>query len=149
MGLSVEQKNSNMLARYHERKRQALTLLGGACVQCGTTEDLEFDHIDPATKTFTITERIFRTWDQLLPELAKCQLLCETCHAAKTNEHYKLQAARRPPRAKQLALPVRVPSVAHGSAAMYNHYKCRCPACREAHRLKMQAYRAQKGMASA
>jgi hypothetical protein len=31
-------------------------MLGGRCVRCGANEDLEFDHIDPSTKVFAVTE---------------------------------------------------------------------------------------------
>lgn len=42
------------LNRYEERRNKGLKLLGGVCVKCGTTENLQFDHIDPATKLFNI-----------------------------------------------------------------------------------------------
>jgi hypothetical protein len=50
-----------------------INMLGGTCVRCGTTEDLEFDHIDPATKRFAICADLTRAWSELLAEVAKCQ----------------------------------------------------------------------------
>ncbi len=73
--------------KYDEDRRVRLrALLGGVCVRCGTTDDLEFDHIDPATKSFAIGVSIHRRWSDLVAEVAKCQLLCGPCHRAKTAE---------------------------------------------------------------
>ena len=33
-----------------ERRKILIERLGGKCVKCGTTENLQFDHIDPNTK---------------------------------------------------------------------------------------------------
>lgn len=59
----------------------------GHCVKCGTTEELEWDHIDPGTKDFVISSNYGRTWARLLEELAKCQRLCKPCHIIKTVEN--------------------------------------------------------------
>lgn len=63
-----------------------LSTLGGQCVKCGSTEDLEFDHVDPATKSFTITAGWTRKLDLFMAELAKCQLLCQPHHLEKTKQ---------------------------------------------------------------
>lgn len=43
------------MKRYRDQRRaDAIELLGGRCVDCGSTEDLEFDHIDRSEKRFTI-----------------------------------------------------------------------------------------------
>ena len=36
--------------RYKRNRNEAVAKLGGKCVVCETTGQLEFDHIDPATK---------------------------------------------------------------------------------------------------
>lgn len=73
-----------MLARYHRRREEAIEQLGGKCTACGSTEDLEFDHIDPKTKTGD-TGKLFNQGEKRLQaELLKCHLLCKKCHAAKT-----------------------------------------------------------------
>ena len=59
-------------------------LLGGKCVVCGATEQLEIDHIDPATKEFELTKSNTYSRKKVMEELAKCQLLCKTCHLEKT-----------------------------------------------------------------
>lgn len=57
-------------------------MLGGKCVLCGATEDLELDHIDPATKW---KHRVFSySWPKIEAELKKCQILCAPCHFQKT-----------------------------------------------------------------
>jgi hypothetical protein len=79
-------RESDSQRRVHNRTR-ALTLLGGVCVWpgCNTTEDLHFDHIDPSLKSFQIAHRLASySWARLLPEIHKCQLLCEKHHVIKT-----------------------------------------------------------------
>jgi 5-methylcytosine-specific restriction endonuclease McrA len=61
----------------------ARALLGDECAQCGSTDRMEFDHIDPADKVAGITE-LWANWRSLLVELQKCQLLCHGCHWEKT-----------------------------------------------------------------
>ena len=67
---------------YAARRGKGIEYLGSKCAQCGATEDLEIDHIDPATK---VSHRIFSwSWARIETELGKCQLLCVPCHFAKT-----------------------------------------------------------------
>lgn len=76
---------------YPERKAKALELLGGSCAQCGETSDLDFDHISPKTKTIEVTDLLdTHSWDSILQEMEKCQLLCKNCHKQKTREDRKL-----------------------------------------------------------
>jgi hypothetical protein len=72
-----------MAARYHRRRAMAIALLGGKCVECGTTENLELDHIDPASKTFYVGGRTVSE-ARYLEELKLCQLLCTHHHKVKT-----------------------------------------------------------------
>lgn len=58
--------------------------LGGVCAHCGTTENLEFDHIDPQTKTSPINALLSYRWERIVEELNKCQLLCSACHLKKS-----------------------------------------------------------------
>jgi 5-methylcytosine-specific restriction endonuclease McrA len=72
------------IARHRRRLAEARAELGGRCVECGTTEDLEFDHIDPSTKRFKLSQGggyCQAVWDA---EVAKCQLLCAPHHHDKT-----------------------------------------------------------------
>jgi 5-methylcytosine-specific restriction endonuclease McrA len=67
-----------------ERRAECIAYLGGKCIGCGATSNLEIDHKNPASKSFTIGQRLFCSWATLLAELAKCHLLCKRCHARKS-----------------------------------------------------------------
>ena len=57
--------------------------LGKECVQCGSTENLEFDHINPALKlTRTPPQALGR--DNVDKEIDNLQVLCHNCHKVKT-----------------------------------------------------------------
>ena len=71
------------LKRYHERRNEFLEMLGGMCVECGTTENLEFDHIDPSTKTMNMGRMLNVSKQRALEELKLCQLLCKEHHIEK------------------------------------------------------------------
>jgi hypothetical protein len=65
--------------------------MGGKCIECGCTETLEFDHIDPSTKSFNIAAGYTKPKETLLAEVAKCQLLCNKCHIEKTKKDSKFR----------------------------------------------------------
>lgn len=76
------------LARYHRRRAEAIKLLGGKCVRCGSTVNLDFDHINKSTKNFTIAKIWSASEKRFTEELAKCQLLCrDKCHYEKSIEY--------------------------------------------------------------
>jgi hypothetical protein len=91
--------------------------LGGKCVECGCTETLQFDHIDPSTKSFNIATGYTKPKEVLLEEVAKCQLLCNKCHIEKTKKDAKFRpkscAGGRPLKYKNLGemLSIRVPQL--------------------------------------
>lgn len=70
--------------RYAKNRSEGIRLLGGSCVLCGSTKDLEFDHIDPNTKQHEMVTLWHRSREVWLAELEKCQLLCVPCHLVKT-----------------------------------------------------------------
>lgn len=71
--------------RHTENRAWAIDFLGGCCKSCGTQEDLEFDHVDPSTKSFNLGSHLGRySLKKLKAELVKCQLLCTACHKVKT-----------------------------------------------------------------
>lgn len=72
-------------ARHEKRTAMAVEYLGGVCVECGTTENLEFHHIIAASKSFNISSNVTRAWDKLCTELDLCELLCAPCHKTKTS----------------------------------------------------------------
>ena len=64
------------------RKRRAEWFADKVCAVCGTSENLELDHIDPTTK---VTHKVWSwTYTRRMAELAKCQALCEECHKKKS-----------------------------------------------------------------
>lgn len=92
----------------------------GPCAECGSREDLELDHKDRAQK---VNHRVWSwTAERREAELAKCQVLCRDCHQEKTRAE-------------------NVKPIVHGTADGYRNHRCRCPACREAHRLYHQGFR--------
>jgi transposase-like protein len=57
---------------------------GGCCAICGYARDpaaLQFHHLDPATKEFTLRNGDTRSLARMRAEAAKCVLLCANCHA--------------------------------------------------------------------
>lgn len=68
-------------ARY---KRQKAVLNGwkSPCAKCGETRlyVLDFHHIDPEEKDFTIGRASLRSAKQLYEEVKKCVVLCANCH---------------------------------------------------------------------
>ncbi len=100
-------------------KRRTLFFENKCCVQCGSKEKLELDHIDPKNK---ISNAIW-SWAEKrrIVELKKCQVLCEKCHKKKTKLWWE---SRRK----------------HGRT-MYK-YGCRCKICFTA----QQKHNAQRNM---
>lgn len=75
-----------VVRRNKERRRKMSIKIkeehGGSCVACGYNkciEALEFDHVEPKDKKYTVSSMR----DKLMPaleEAAKCLLLCCRCH---------------------------------------------------------------------
>lgn len=64
-------------------KIRAVIYKGGCCELCGYAnclKALEFHHIDPSKKIFSISGSHCRKWESIRAELDKCQLLCSNCH---------------------------------------------------------------------
>lgn len=57
----------------------------GPCVDCGSYEDLQVDHVDASVK---VTHRVW-SWSKARRgvELAKCVVRCNPCHVAKTTRN--------------------------------------------------------------
>ena len=55
------------------------------CVDCGETDPLvlEFDHL--GDKEFEISQALIdRSWQSILEEIAKCDVVCANCHRRRT-----------------------------------------------------------------
>lgn len=81
-----------MVERYHRRRAEYLEKLGGRCVDCGQAENLEFDHDDPATKSFDVGKAI-SGWSKsrLDAEMLKCVLRCKAHHKAKSDSELSVE----------------------------------------------------------
>src|SRR5262245_13730443 len=85
----INNKHQNYAAqqqRGYKRKARLIQMKGGSCQICGYDKNqsaLCFHHIDPTTKSFQIDIRRCpnNSWDNLMREVSKCQLLCLNCHA--------------------------------------------------------------------
>lgn len=63
-------------------RERAIAYLGGSCRICGYDKcfsAMDFHHLDPLGKDFTISEAM-TSWERIQPELDKCDLLCANCH---------------------------------------------------------------------
>lgn len=127
-----EERRAYMNAYYAKRMSEAVASLGGACAVCGTTEQLEFDHIDPSTKIDCVTSLAMRSRKLFFAEVAKCQLLCKEHHIEKTRAEGSLKG--RPPQ------PIK-----HGTEWAYKRHKCRCELCCTERAKRLKKYRHDKG----
>ena len=94
------------------------------CLGCGSKENLEIDHIDASKK---ISHKVW-SWSENRrnEELAKCQVLCHSCHVLKSKSSGVWQIAE------------------HGGYTMYTKHKCKCTLCRKWKR-KVNAQRKERG----
>jgi len=123
MGYKDREKQRQFNREWRASRRQAWLDENGPCVQCGSNQDLEVDHIDPELK---VTHNIW-SWseERRLAELSKCQVLCAECHKKKTYAQRKRRAV-------------------HGSDCMYNYHGCRCDLCRQYQSARMEKYNRRK-----
>ena len=119
-----------MFKRYHKRRLEAIKLLGGKCVKCESTKDLQFDHIDPTTKSFTIAKQSSIAEYKFWLEIKKCQLLCQECHTKKTLNDLNRVSAK----------------TTHGTLSSYRY--CKCNLCKAANNLKSRIYKNKRKLAS-
>jgi hypothetical protein len=66
-----------------EIKRRCIEYKGCKCQICGYSTyqgSLDFHHLDSDEKKFSIGHRHMRNFENLIPELDKCILVCKNCH---------------------------------------------------------------------
>jgi hypothetical protein len=70
--------------RRRKVKEKLVEYFGGKCKLCDYSkcqQALEFHHLDPDQKKFTLGEKgACRKWEEMLAEAKKCVLLCSRCH---------------------------------------------------------------------
>lgn len=76
-----EEQNKYQLEWIRKRKEEWFSK-NGPCVDCGTWENLQLDHVDPSQK---VTHNVW-SWrkDRRDAELAKCVVRCKTDHDKKS-----------------------------------------------------------------
>ena len=61
------------------------------CELCGCTDNIEFDHIDPATKKQRLGKYDWWSWnggvEAMKDEMKKCRPLCRPCHDKQPTSH--------------------------------------------------------------
>ena len=87
-----EQTNTyhSQTTRALKRKLKLIEMMGGGCSNCGYATNisaLHFHHINANEKLFKLGARILsnRSWEAILEEAQKCELLCANCHAEEHN----------------------------------------------------------------
>jgi len=66
-----------------ELKIKAVEYMGGKCFVCNYNKcisALEFHHIDPDQKEFSVSQLRTYSWEKVKNELNKCICLCSNCH---------------------------------------------------------------------
>lgn len=68
--------------KWVQNRRQNWLNENGPCIDCGSDEELEVDHVDQTEK---ISHRVW-SWskERLAEELAKCVVRCHSCHQKRT-----------------------------------------------------------------
>ena len=96
-----------------KKRRDAWFADNGPCIDCGSWEHLEVDHVDRDQK---IDHKVW-SWreSRRLAELSKCVVRCNTCHKKHTAEQCR-ELFSRP--------------ITHGTVSAYLKRKCKCDICR-------------------
>jgi len=103
-----------------KNKEHFTKLLGGKCSRCNSTEYLRFHHVNEDTKSFNVGEGWGRESKSLEEEVAKCILLCASCHR---QHHVKFK---------------------HGYSA-YKENVCKCDICHQMYLKYWEDYRRKNG----
>lgn len=77
---------SSKNARFR-RKQKIIELKNKPCTDCGVRYPhyvMQFDHIDD-NKIDSVSKLMIKSsWQTVLDEIAKCELVCANCHASRT-----------------------------------------------------------------
>jgi hypothetical protein len=81
---SAEYHRAYNRERYRRLRAEYVAQLGGKCVDCGTEEDLEFDHADASSKSVEVAKMLNYSKAVRDAEVKKCVLRCSSCHRRKS-----------------------------------------------------------------
>lgn len=73
--------------KYEDRRVQLDALKGTPCVDCDKLFPpcaMDFDHRDSTTKVQDVSQMLMGSWQSVLSEVAKCDVVCATCHRLRT-----------------------------------------------------------------
>jgi hypothetical protein len=75
----IEQTNHQRIFEYK---------LERGCLDCGERDPtvLEFDHLRDKVMAVSVLIRYVNTWESLLAEIEKCDVVCSNCHTRRTAE---------------------------------------------------------------
>ena len=96
--IATKKKKQRTREQYIAKKKRITDIkLEQGCEQCGWGKHkfphkwreqvaliLEFDHIDPATKSYNICDMGHKSWEKIQAEIDKCRILCKPCHTKHT-----------------------------------------------------------------
>lgn len=74
--------SNNVMSWRKKKKKELVEYKGGKCLQCDykkSIKAMEFHHIDPDKKDFTISGKSY-SFKRLKKEVDKCILVCSNCH---------------------------------------------------------------------
>jgi hypothetical protein len=66
-----------------ERKQLCIDYKGGKCIVCGYSKSnfaLTFHHKDKKSKEYSVSIMMDWSWENIIKELDKCDLMCFNCH---------------------------------------------------------------------
>ena len=80
---NINYKYDNLVNWRLDIKKKSVEYKGGKCIICGYNKclrSLDFHHLIPEEKDFSISKNKNRKFENLKNELNKCVLLCSNCH---------------------------------------------------------------------
>lgn len=95
------QMKRDCVRRWKQRNRALLWELKkapcGDCHESFPAECMDFDHRDPKTKLRDISRMVDRPSEEILAEIAKCDLVCANCHRTRTKKRRQGVTRKKPP----------------------------------------------------
>lgn len=98
VGLIAERERSarriNVQKREQDHRSKIQELKTAPCQDCGNkfpTVCTDFDHRPGEVKLFGISAAVRYSWDTILAEIAKCDLVCANCYRIRTEDRRQAQ----------------------------------------------------------